>query len=45
MILDYSRKDYISVEAEVKLLNTYLELQKLRFESKFDYTITIDKKS
>ncbi|MBK8367387.1 MAG: tetratricopeptide repeat protein [Bacteroidetes bacterium] len=44
MILDYSRKDYISVEAEVKLLNTYLELQKLRFESKFDYTITIDKK-
>ena len=30
MILDYSRKDYISVESEVKLLNTYLELQKFR---------------
>ncbi|MES2566695.1 MAG: tetratricopeptide repeat protein [Bacteroidota bacterium] len=44
MILDYSRKDYISVESEVKLLNTYLELQKLRFESKFDYAISIDEK-
>ena len=43
MILDFSRKDYISVESEIKLLNTYLELQKLRFESKFDYTIVIDK--
>ncbi len=43
MILDYSRKDYISVESEVKLLNTYLELQKLRFESKFDYEIVVDK--
>ena len=42
MILDYSRKDYISVESEVKLLNTYLELQKLRFESKFDYAIIVD---
>ncbi|MES2761167.1 MAG: tetratricopeptide repeat protein [Bacteroidota bacterium] len=42
MILDYSRKDYISVVAEVKLLNTYLELQKLRFENKFDYAINID---
>ncbi|MES2513539.1 MAG: tetratricopeptide repeat protein [Bacteroidota bacterium] len=44
MILDYSRKDYISIEAEVRLLNTYLELQKLRFENKFDYAIEIDPK-
>lgn len=44
MILDFSRKDYISVESEVRLLNTYLELQKLRFESKFDYAISIDEK-
>jgi hypothetical protein len=42
MILDYSRKDYIPIESEVKLLNTYLELQKLRFESKFDYAIIVD---
>lgn len=43
MILDFSRKDYISVESEVKLLNTYLDLQKLRFENKFDFAIEIDK--
>ena len=42
MILDFSRKDYISIESEVKLLNTYLELQKLRFENKFDYSILVD---
>lgn len=44
MILDFSRKDFISIEAEVKLLHTYLELQKLRFENKFEYAITIDDK-
>jgi tetratricopeptide (TPR) repeat protein len=44
MILDYSRKDYISVESEVKLLTNYLELQKLRFESKFDFDIVVDEK-
>ena len=44
MILDYSRKDYISVDAEVKLLNNYLELQKLRFENKFDFAIVVDDK-
>lgn len=44
MILDFSRKDYISVESEYKLLNNYLELQKLRFENKFDYSIFIDEK-
>jgi tetratricopeptide (TPR) repeat protein len=43
MILDYSRKDFISVEAEKKLLTNYLNLQKLRFENKFNYSITIDK--
>ncbi len=43
MILDFSRKDYITVESEMKLLNTYLELQKLRFENKFDYFINVDK--
>jgi tetratricopeptide (TPR) repeat protein len=44
MILDYSRKDYISIESESKLLNNYLELQKLRFENKFEYSIVIDEK-
>jgi tetratricopeptide (TPR) repeat protein len=44
MILDYSRKDYISIDSEVRLLSNYLELQKLRFESKFDYAIIVDEK-
>ena len=44
MILDFSRKDYISISSEVKLLTTYMELQKLRFESKFDYAIIIDER-
>ena len=44
MILDFSRKDYISIASETKLLTTYLELQKLRFESKFDYAIVVDEK-
>lgn len=43
MILDYSRKDYITIESEVKLLTNYMELQKLRFENKFDFSITIDR--
>lgn len=43
MILDFSRKDYISVESELKLLHTYLDLQTLRFENKFDYSIIADK--
>ncbi|MBC7696359.1 MAG: tetratricopeptide repeat protein [Burkholderiales bacterium] len=44
MILDFSRKDYISISSETKLLTTYMELQKLRFESKFDYAIIIDER-
>jgi len=44
MILDFSRKDYISIESEIKLLNNYFELQQLRFEGKFDYVITVDNK-
>jgi tetratricopeptide (TPR) repeat protein len=43
MILDFSRKDYISVQSEVKLLTNYFQLQKLRFENKFDFNIEIDK--
>jgi len=42
MILDYSRKDFISVDAEVKLLENYLQLQKLRFDNKLNYSILID---
>ncbi|MDP2386719.1 MAG: tetratricopeptide repeat protein [Bacteroidota bacterium] len=42
MILNYSRKDFISVESEVKLLENYIILQQLRFKDKFISTISID---
>jgi tetratricopeptide (TPR) repeat protein len=41
MILDYSRRDLISLDEEIKLLTNYFGLQQLRFEHKFDYSITV----
>jgi ligand-binding sensor domain-containing protein len=43
MILANSREPEISVQDEIKALNYYLELEKLRFDNKFDYFITVDK--
>jgi tetratricopeptide (TPR) repeat protein len=43
MILDYSRRDLIKLSEEIRLLNNYFELQQLRFEFKFNYTIEVDK--
>jgi tetratricopeptide (TPR) repeat protein len=40
--LESSREGFITLEKEVKMLEAYLSLQKLRFEQKFDYTISID---
>lgn len=37
--LDYSEKDLIDFEKEVKLLEIYLSLEKLRFKKDFTYTI------
>lgn len=39
--LDNSGKAYITVAEEENFLRTYLELEKSRFEDKFDYGITI----
>ncbi|MDY0103249.1 MAG: tetratricopeptide repeat protein [Lentimicrobium sp.] len=40
--LESSRDGFITLEKEIKMLEAYLALQKLRFEQKFDYTIGID---
>jgi tetratricopeptide (TPR) repeat protein len=40
-ILENARKDYIPLENEIKILEDYLEIQKLRFETNFDYSIEI----
>ncbi len=42
LILDNSRKETIHFEKELKSITLYLKLQKLRFEDKFDYFITVD---
>jgi sensor histidine kinase YesM len=40
--LKYSRKEFITVKEEVIALRYYLELQKLRFDNKFDYSVSFD---
>ena len=40
-ILENARKDYVPLENEIKILEDYLEIQKLRFETNFDYSIEI----
>lgn len=39
--LSYSEKDFIDFDQEIKLLELYLSLEKLRFKKDFNYTIDI----
>lgn len=41
LILENSRVEYISIAKEKETIANYLELQSLRFENKFDYTISV----
>ncbi|OEK00932.1 hypothetical protein BFP97_05140 [Roseivirga sp. 4D4] len=41
-ILENSRRDLVSLDAEVSTLRHYLDLQKIRFDNRFDYRIDID---
>jgi ligand-binding sensor domain-containing protein len=41
-ILYNSREEFITLEKEVKTLQNYLDLQQLRYDHKFDYTLDID---
>ncbi len=41
-ILDCSVEEYISLEQEISTIENYLELQKIRFPEKFEYSIDID---
>ncbi|MCI5056218.1 MAG: tetratricopeptide repeat protein [Flavobacteriales bacterium] len=42
LIIESSRMDLISLEEELKILEYYLDLQKLRFDNKLDFNISID---
>lgn len=40
-ILENSRRDLVSLDAEVSTLRHYLDLQKIRFDNRFDYRIEV----
>jgi two-component system LytT family sensor kinase len=40
--LDFSRRNFISLADEIMYLNTYLGLEKMRFENKMEYEIIVD---
>ncbi|AGC77616.1 putative histidine kinase transcriptional regulator protein [Nonlabens dokdonensis DSW-6] len=42
LFFDYSRKKQITLEEEISFLNKYLQIEKLRFEEKLNYHITVD---
>ena len=42
MILDTSDKSTVSLANEIESLQLYLELEHVRFENRFDYTINVD---
>lgn len=42
MILEFSRKDLIPLESEVRMLHNYFQLQQFRFDHKFEYEIDVD---
>jgi hypothetical protein len=41
-ILQHSKKDLISLEEELAFIKDYMDLQQIRFDRPFSYTITID---
>jgi len=43
-ILNSSSNEYITIENEIKTIESYLALQKIRYPKKFDYTVSVDPK-
>jgi tetratricopeptide (TPR) repeat protein/anti-sigma regulatory factor (Ser/Thr protein kinase) len=41
-ILDNSRKSFVPVDDEVNTLQLYMELERLRFDDKFDFSIVVE---
>ena len=44
LILENSRKEFITFDEEIQTLDYYLKLQQLRMDNKFEYKINIDNK-
>jgi two-component sensor histidine kinase len=43
-ILENSRENTVSISSELELLELYIQLEQLRFNHKFDYYVSVDKK-
>ncbi len=43
--LNYAESNFATLEAEVEIIKTYLEIEKIRFEEKLTYTICITEES
>ncbi|PHR68726.1 MAG: hypothetical protein COA67_12530 [Lutibacter sp.] len=44
LFFEYSRRQNITIKEELELLVKYLDIEKLRFEEKLNYTISVDEK-
>lgn len=44
LVLEGSRNDIIPLEKDIQLVNSYLSLQKLRFNNAFTYNVEVDEK-
>lgn len=42
LILDNSSQNFVSLEKELQLLEAYIQLEQLRFENRFTYTIDVE---
>ncbi len=43
-VLDASQKNFISLKEELDIVKLYLELEKFRFQGRFDYTLNVGKR-
>lgn len=43
LIFDHSQQQFITLQQEMKALNTYVELEQFRFKNKFKYSVNFDK--
>jgi LytS/YehU family sensor histidine kinase len=43
-ILDNSVEEYVTLDSEISTVENYLELQKMRYTGKFDYSLLLDEK-
>ena len=43
-VLDYSKTELITISEEIEVIKSYVELERLRFDNKFDFKFNVDNK-